>query len=75
MRDYKCEDCDRDYGLLVLTPVGKGQVEVVCGRCFGDSILSGAARSNTIYLPSELMRDHEELLSDNRVVIYKILVW
>ena len=75
MNDYKCEECERSYGLLCLTPVGKGQVQILCGYCFGETLVSGIGSEKNVYLPSAFMGDYREMMSDNKVVFYNVIAW
>jgi hypothetical protein len=75
MNDYKCEECGRDYGLLCLTPVGKGQVQILCGSCFGEIMFSGNGSEKKVYLPSDFMGDYKSMLDDNKVVFYNVIAW
>jgi len=76
MENYKCEDCDRDYGLICLTPVhfGKDRVKIICSYCFGEQILYGD-NDKKIYLPSGGMASHKDLMYDENVVYYNVLVY
>jgi hypothetical protein len=72
---YECESCGRDFGLLCLTPVGKGHVEILCGQCFGDRMFSGNDHDKKVYLPSTFMGDYKSMLDDNKVIFYNVIAW
>jgi hypothetical protein len=79
--DYACEACERDFGLIVLTPIKHGRVEIFCSSCFGDLLVSGyreedgTSRDEKVYIPGGFMGNYKALMEDNKVVFYKVLVW
>jgi hypothetical protein len=72
---YTCESCSRDYGLICLTPThfDEGGVRILCGSCFGETLLSGY--DDKIYLPAGGMASHKDLKNDKNVVYYNVIVW